>query len=83
MEGELERRIDTAMSAVGAMKRMAFASRGLSRKAKMEVYKVMVEPMMTCEIELSVLREKEKAMLQATEMNVLRRVAGVTRIGCM
>ena len=80
MEGELERRIGIGMSTVGAMKAKVFENRGLSWKAKMQVYNAMVVPMMTYGCESWVLREKEKSMLQATEMSILRKVTGVTRI---
>ena len=79
MELELERRIGIAMSTVGAMKAKVFENRGLSWKAKMQVYNAMVVPMMTCGCESWVLREKEKSRLQATKMSILRKVAGVTR----
>ena len=71
------------MSAVGAMQRNVFGSRQLSMKAKVAVYNAMVVPMMTYGCEPWVLREKEKARLQATEMSVLRKIAGVTRLDCI
>ena len=80
MKGELERRIGIGMSTVGAMKAKVFENRGLSWKAKMQVYNAMVVPMMTYGCESWVLREKEKSRLQATEMSILRKVAGVTRM---
>ena len=80
MEGELEKRIGIAMSTVGAMKAKVFRNRGLSWKAKMQVNNAMVVPMMMHGCESWVLREKEKSRLQAGEMNVLRKVAGVTRL---
>ena len=46
----------------------------------MQVYNAMVVPMMTYGCESWVLREKEKSRLQATEMSILRKVAGVTRM---
>ena len=46
----------------------------------MQVYNAMVVPMMTYGCESWVLREKEKSRVQAAEMNVLRKVAGVTRL---
>ena len=42
MEGELERRIGIGMSTVGAMKAKIFENRGLSWKAKMQVYNAVV-----------------------------------------
>ena len=80
MEGELERRIGIAMSAVGAMKEKVLGNKGLSCKAKMRVYNAMVVPMLTYGCKSWVLREKEKSRLQAVEMSVLREVAGVTRM---
>ena len=44
---ELERRIGIGMSTVGAMKARVFENRWLSWKAKMQVYNVMVVPIMT------------------------------------
>ena len=38
MEGELDRRVGHATSAVGAMQRNVFGSRELSKKVKVEVY---------------------------------------------
>ena len=48
MEGELDRRrIRSAMSAFGSLKKNVFGSRELSWKAKVEVYNAVVVPMMT------------------------------------
>ena len=47
MEGELERTIGIVMSTVRAMKAKVFKNRGLSWKAKMQVYNAKVVPMMT------------------------------------
>ena len=47
LEGELERRTGFGMSTVGAIKAKALENRGLSWKAKMQVYNAMVVPMMT------------------------------------
>ena len=83
MEEKLDRRVGIAMSAVGAMQRNVFGSRELSKKAKVAVYNAMVVPMMTYGCESWVLREKDKTKLQATEMSVLRKIAGVTRLDCI
>ena len=79
MDGELDRRTGSAMSAFGALKENVFGSKELSRKAKMEVYNAMVP--YGCES--WVLREREKARLQATKMSVLMKVAEVTRLDCI
>ena len=44
---ELERTIGIAMSTIRAMKAKVFQNRGLSWKAKMQVYNAKVVPMMT------------------------------------
>ena len=83
MERERGRRDGIAMSAVGAMQRNVFGSRELSKEATVEVYNAMVVPVMTYGCESWVLREKEKTRLQATEMSVLRKITGVTRLECI
>ena len=47
------------------------------------MYNAVVVPMMMHGCESWVLREKEKAKLQTTEMSILRKVAGVTRLDCI
>ena len=59
MEGELERIVGIAMSTVGAMKEKVFGNRGLSCKAKVQVYNAVVVPMLTYGCKSWVLREKE------------------------
>ena len=83
LEGELDRRVGCAMSTFGGLRGTVFGSKELSRKAKMEVYKAMVVPIMRYGSESWMLREKEKARLQATEMSTLRKVTGVNRLDCI
>ena len=52
----------------------------MSRSAKMLVYKAMIEPTLSYGAESWVLKEKEKQRVQAAEMRVLRKIAGVRRI---
>ena len=70
------------MSAVVAMQRKVFGSRELSKKAKVEVYNAVVVPTMTPGCESWLLRER-KTTLQAAEMSVLKKIAGVTRPDCI
>ena len=52
----------------------------MSRSAKTLVYKAMIEPTLTYGAESWVLKEREKQRVQAAEMRVLRKIAGVRRI---
>ena len=78
-KGEVERRIGMTVQAVGAMKKM-YESREVSREAKVTVYEAVVIPTLTYGCETWVIKEKEKSRLQATEMRVLRKITGVSRL---
>ena len=78
LESEVERRIGMTMQAVGAMKKV-YESREISREAKVAVFKAVAFPTLTYGCESWVLREREKSGLQAAEMRVLRKIAGVSR----
>ena len=78
-EMEVERRIGMTVQAVRAMKRV-YESREVSREAKVTVYEAVVIPTLTYGCETWVLKEKEKSRLQATEMRVLRKITGVSRL---
>ena len=79
LESEVERRIGMTMQAVGAMKKV-YESREISREAKVAVFKAVAVPTLTYGCESWVLREREKSRLQAAEMRVLRKIAGVSRL---
>ena len=83
MESELERRIGMAATAVGALREPIFGNKELSKEAKLTVYNAVVVPILVYGCEAWVLRERDKMRLQAMEMQVLRGVAGVTRLDCM
>ena len=80
MECELEKRIGAALSAAGAVRSQVLESRDLSKSAKMLVYKTMIETTLTYGAESWVLKEREKQRVQAAEMRVLRKIAGVRRV---
>ena len=80
MKCELEKRIGAALSTAGAVRSQVFESRELSRSANMLVYKAMIEPILMYGTESWVLKEKEKQRIQAAEMSVLRKIAGVRRM---
>ena len=83
MDCELEKRIGAALSAAGAVRSQVFESREMSRSAKMLVYKAMIEPTLTYGAESWVLKEREKQRIQAAEMRVFRKIAGVRRMDHM
>ena len=83
MESELERRIGMAATAVGALTEPAFGNKELSKEAKLTVYNAVVVPTLVYGCEAWVLRERDKMRLQAMEMKVLRKVAGVTGLHCV
>ena len=79
MGSEVERRIGMTMQTVGAMKKV-YDSREISKEAKVTVFEAVAIPALTYGCEAWVLTEREKSRLQATEMKVLRKIAGVTRL---
>ena len=68
------------LSAAGAVRSQVLKSRELSKSAKMLVYKAIIEPTLMYGAESWVLKEREKRRIQAAEMRVLRKIAGVRRI---
>ena len=78
-EGEVERRIGMTLQAVGAMKKV-YESREVSREAKVTVYEAVVIPTLSYGCETWVLNERGKSRLQATEMRVLRKITGLSRM---
>ena len=77
MGGKMERRIGMTMQTVGAMKKV-YESREISREAKVTVFESV--PTLTYECEVWVLTEREKSRLQATEIRMLRKIAGVSSL---
>ena len=68
MDGELDRRIGSAMSAFGALRENVFGTKKLSRRAKMEVYNAMVVSMVPYGCESWVLRERGKGQAARNEI---------------
>ena len=79
LESEVERRIGMTMQAVGAMKKV-YESREISREAKVAVFKAVAVPTLTYGCESWVLKKRETSRLQAAEMRVLRKIAGVSKL---
>ena len=68
---------------VGALRRTVFGNREQSSEAKMTVYNAVIAPTLVYGCEAWVLKDRDKTRLQAAAMKVLRRVVGVTRMGCV
>ena len=64
---------------VGAMKKV-YENREISREAKVTVFEAVTIPTLMYGCEVWVLTEREKSRLQATEMRMLRKIAGVSRL---
>ena len=79
---EVERRIGMTIQTAEAMKKV-YESRDISREVKVTVFEAVVIPTLTYGCESWVLKERETSRLQATEMKVLRKIAGVTRMDCV
>ena len=69
-----------AATAVGALREPVFGNKELNKEAKLTVYNAVVVPTLVYGCEAWVLKERDKMRLQATEMRVIRGVAGVTRL---
>ena len=52
----------------------------IPRRLKMKVYETVIRPVMLYGAETWVLRRKEERMLKSTEMKMLRRIKGVTKL---
>ena len=84
MKSELERRIGRPTTVCsGVSEKNGLENRELISKAKMTVYNAVVVPTLVYGCEAWVLKDRDKTRLQAAEMKVLRRVVGVTRLGCV
>ena len=70
---EVERRIGMTIQTVQGMKKV-YESRDICREVKVTL---------TYGCESWVLKEREKSRLQVTEMKVMRKIAGVTRMDCV
>ena len=83
MKSELERTGRPATVRSGGSEKNGLENRELISKAKMTVYNAVVVPTLVYGCEAWVLKDRDKMRLQAAEMKVLRRVVGITRLGCV
>ena len=79
-EKEMNERIHKANITYKTIKNTIINNRELSIKTKLTVYKTIVQPILTYGSESWIISNKYKSKLQATEMKVLRRIKGVTKM---
>ena len=82
MESEVEKKIGMTMQSVGEMKKV-YESRGVSREAKVTVFKAVAMPTLIYGCGAWFIREREKSRIQAMEMGILRMIVSITRLDHM
>lgn len=80
MDREVEQRIGMASKMIGAIGSTVLGRKELSKGTKLRVVNAMVIPTLTYGCEAWALQTKHKGRIQATQMRVLRRIEGVTRL---
>ena len=76
MEEEVRSRIGKAARVIGALNEPVWKRKELSRRTKLKVYNAIVVPTLMYGSETWVLNKPQESAIQATEMRVLRRIAG-------
>ena len=80
MEEEIRSRVGKAARVIGVLNELVWKQKQLSRKTKMKVYNAIVVPTLVYGSEMWVLNKHQESAIQATEMRVLRRIAGKRRV---
>ena len=80
IEEEIRSRIGKAAKVIGVLNEPVWKQKELSRKTKMKVYNAIVVPTLVYGSETWVLNKHQESAIQATEMRVLRRIAGKRRV---
>ena len=75
---ELDTRIGKASAVMKALHRSVAMKRELSKKAKLSVFKTVFVPILTYGHESLVMTERVRSQVQASEMEFLRKIDGVT-----
>ena len=79
MEKEIEARIGNATRVIGGMNAV-LRRKELSRSTKIKVVNATMMPVLMYRCETWSLTKKQQSKVQATQMNVLRRIEGVNRL---
>ena len=80
MEKEIEARIGNATRVIGGMNDAVLRRKELSRSTKIKVVNATMMPVLMYGCETWSLTKKQQSKVQATQMNVLRRIEGVNRL---
>ena len=80
MKKEAEARIGSAVQVIGGMNEIVMRRKEMSRNTKLKVLNVVMMPTLMYGCETWSLSKQQQSPLQATQMNVLRRIEGVCRL---
>ena len=80
MDKEVEARIGIATRVIGGMNEMVLKRKELSRSTKLKVVNATAMPTLMYGCETWSLSKRQQSKMQATQMNVLRRIEGVSRL---
>ena len=80
MDKEVEARIGNATRVIGGMNEMVLRRKKQSRSTKLKVVNATVMPKLMYGCETWSLSKRQQSKVQATQMNVLRRIEGVSRL---
>ena len=83
MEKEVEARIGGATRVIGGLNDVVLRRKELSRSTKLKVVNATVMPTLLYGCETWTLSKQQQLKVQATQMKVLRRIEGVTRLDRM
>ena len=79
MQREVEARIGGATRVIGGISQEVLRRREFSKQTKLKVVNATVMPVLMYGCEAWAARKEQKSRIQATQMNVLRRIEGVCR----
>ena len=77
MQREVEARVGCASRVIGGLNQAILERRELSKQTKLKVVNATVMPVLMYGCEAWAVRKEQKSKIQATQMNVLRRIEGV------
>ena len=80
MDKEVEARIGNAARVIGGMNEMVLRRKELNRSTKLKVVNATVMPTLMYGCETWSLSQWQQSKIQATQMNVLKRIEGVNRL---